>query len=159
MFINFAPSSPVYIIYGGGYSETHDCLGTPHLSPLAGFQFQRCLSSHFGVTLSEDEQRGVLRKYDTKGTGMVNYREFCATVDNGVCVCVCVCVHVSHTTHPPVKADTYHCGNTAGGHMTGCRKARRVCCLIRACSLRWVDGAPGISHLCVCAQYNEESNS
>ena len=38
--------------------------------------------------MSEDEQRGVLRKYDTKGTGMVNYREFCATVDNGVCVCV-----------------------------------------------------------------------
>ena len=55
-------------------------------SPLSGSQFQRCLNSHFGVTLSEEEQRGVLRKYDKKGTGMVNYREFCATVDNGVCV-------------------------------------------------------------------------
>ena len=60
------------------------------LSPLAGSQFQRCLNSHFGVTLSEEEQRGVLRKYDKRGTGMVNYREFCATVDNGVCVCLLV---------------------------------------------------------------------
>ena len=44
------------------------------------------------MTLSEEEQRGVPRKYDKKGTGMVIYREFCATVDNGVCECVCVCV-------------------------------------------------------------------
>ena len=67
-------------------------MATSCLCPLAGSQFQRCLNSHFGVTLSEEEQRGVLRKYDKRGTGMVNYREFCATVDNGVCVCVCVWV-------------------------------------------------------------------
>ena len=46
------------------------------------------------MTLSEEEQQGVLRKYDKKGTGMVNYRELCAAVDNGVCVYVCVCVCV-----------------------------------------------------------------
>ena len=53
--------------------------------------------------MSEEEQRGVLRKYDKRGTGMVNYREFCATVDNGVWVLlpslpyiagnVCICKH------------------------------------------------------------------
>ena len=42
----------------------------------------------------------MLRKYDKRGTGMVNYREFCAKVDNGVCVCVCVCV-----VHVPVGAE------------------------------------------------------
>jgi Ca2+-binding EF-hand superfamily protein len=45
-------------------------------------QFQRCLNVHFGITLSEAECEEVLRKYDTKKNGLVNYRSFCSNVDS-----------------------------------------------------------------------------
>ena len=51
------------------WSDMHDWLLSLFFYPLAGSQFQRCLNSHFGVTLSEEEQRGVLRKYDKRRTG------------------------------------------------------------------------------------------
>ena len=54
--------------------------------PPPGTQFQRCLNVHFGITLSEAECEEVLRKYDTKKNGLVNYRSFCSNVDSGECV-------------------------------------------------------------------------
>ena len=85
-------------------SDMHDWLLSLSLSlslsPLAGSQFQRRLNSHFGVTLSEEEQRRVLRKYDKRGTGMVNYREFLCCMLYVCVVCVCTCCMLYILTIP-----------------------------------------------------------
>jgi len=46
-------------------------------------QFDRCLDQHYGIVLSPEQDTKLMTKYgsDPKHPGMVNYREFCKTID------------------------------------------------------------------------------
>lgn len=46
-------------------------------------QFDRCLDQHYGIVLSPEQDIKLMTKYgnDPKQPGMVNYRQFCKTID------------------------------------------------------------------------------
>ena len=87
------------------------------LSPLAGSQFQRYLNSHFGVTLSEEEQRGVLRKYegDRGGqlqgvlchSGHMHTHTHTQTHTHHTCMNACTHTHTHTLTHLHTHTHTH----------------------------------------------------
>lgn len=46
-------------------------------------QFDRCLDQHYGIVLSPEQETKLMAKYgsDPNQPGMVNYRQFCRTID------------------------------------------------------------------------------
>lgn len=46
-------------------------------------QFRRCLDQHLGLRISDEDYKFLVDKYDVKGNGMVNYRNFSETLEKG----------------------------------------------------------------------------
>lgn len=60
-------------------------------------QFRRCMDQHLGLPISDEEYEFLLRKYDAKSNGMINYCSFVDTMENGKLICSIIyimCVHV-----------------------------------------------------------------
>ena len=50
-------------------------------------QFRRCMNQHLGLPISDEEYEFLLKKYDTKGNGMINYCSFVDTMEKGELIC------------------------------------------------------------------------
>ena len=52
-------------------------------SPLADQQFRRSLDEHLGLIVSDDDFEALVHKYGRERKGMMNYRAFENSMENG----------------------------------------------------------------------------